>query len=53
MTNTKKEAARLVEQLLAFGLHNDMIRNEDMVFLRNQLLDYYRYPNHGELPGYL
>jgi UDPglucose--hexose-1-phosphate uridylyltransferase len=48
MTNTKKEAARLVEQLLAFGLHNDMIRNEDMVFLRNQLLDLLQIPEPWE-----
>jgi UDPglucose--hexose-1-phosphate uridylyltransferase len=48
MTNTKEEAARLVEQLLAFGLYNDMIRNEDVVFLRNQLLDLLQIPEPWE-----
>lgn len=44
MTHTKAKAAKLVEQLLAFGLFNEMIRDEDITFLRNQLLDLLNIP---------
>lgn len=39
MSYTKTEIAREIEKLLAYGLKNQMILEEDIVFLRNQLLD--------------
>ena len=32
MTYSKKEIAKLIEQLLAYGLKNEMIRHEDIFF---------------------
>ena len=44
MSYSKKEIAKLIEQLLAFGLKNEMIRHEDIFFVRNQLLDILNIP---------
>ena len=35
----EKRAAYLIEKLLAYGLANDMISGQDVVYIRNQLLD--------------
>ena len=35
----EKSAAYLFEKLLAYGLANDMISGQDVVYIRNQLLD--------------
>jgi len=39
MTYSKKEVAKLIEKLLAYGLKNQMIGVEDIIYLRNQLMD--------------
>lgn len=44
MTYSKEEIAKEIERLLAYALKNQMIRDEDIIFLRNQLLDLLKIP---------
>ncbi|MFY9176117.1 MAG: UDP-glucose--hexose-1-phosphate uridylyltransferase [Caldicoprobacterales bacterium] len=48
MTYSKKDVAKLIEQLIAYGLENEMIRHEDIFFVRNQLLDLLNIPEPWE-----
>ncbi|HZJ83028.1 MAG TPA: UDP-glucose--hexose-1-phosphate uridylyltransferase [Clostridia bacterium] len=39
MTQRDEKAAQLVEMLLSYGLKYELIKNDDVIFCRNQLLD--------------
>lgn len=40
MNGVESQGAVLIEELLQYALHNGLIENSDLVFVRNQLLDF-------------